>query len=353
MSSVRILRLLVLGIGVALCTECAPSSLAFLGPGRHAGVRKVKNSAAGQNLYVGSGWISEYRIGSNEPVRSVRAYYAAVAMASDRKGHLFSANGQPSYGAVSVYKRSTLELVRQISTVAPLRLAVDHLGYLYVSNSGDAVLVYGEGGELVSVIRRGIRGARDLAFSKSGELFVANSHSVSIYTPTKVAGRMQYVRSITRGTSAPYAIALTSSADVAVANCLTCFSNETEKHDDVALFKQGASSPYLILTSSIKRPVQIIADNMGTLYVANSPFTAKGFQPGWVTEYKAGTSAPSLKITEGINEPVALALGPSGDLYVANQSGNSVTVYRPGEAKPIQEIKRGTHYPASLLFSMN
>lgn len=312
--------------------------------------------AKGPFLYVGGRRLSEYALNGSKPLRSIKAGWGALALALDSFGNLFAANGNPSYGAVAAYEARDLKLEHTIYPAYPLALAVDRLGYLYVANCGDGIEVYAPGGTTtVSVIKRRVRSACELAFDSSGKLFVVNGDSVTMYAATKTPGRMKYVGIITAGVRLPRTLAFAPSGNLFVVNCRSCARNQGRRRDSVSVYSPGSTTPFYKITDGIWDPQAIAIDSTGRLYVASVPLTQRGRQPGWVSVYAPGSAKVLRKITQGVDEPWALAIDPSDNLYVANigapPAGNSVTIYSSGGEKRLRAITEGVDGPAALAIS--
>jgi len=316
----------------------------------------AQGHASGPLLYAGDLFdqISQYRLGSSKPVRSIQAVTQAYALATDSLGNLFAANGQVDYGEVDVYSAENLGLLRRIQYLSsPVSLATDRHNYLYIANDS-GILVYAPGGtKLVHVMRRGTACA--LAFDQAGDLYAANGNgrSVGVYGPTKTPGQMKFKDNITDGVKFPYTLTISSSGDLFVANWgRSAHSKSGNRRDSVSVYSLKNLSLERVITDGILRPFALAVDSAGRLYVGNHPLGRRQRPPpGWVSVYSAGSTRPLRKITQGIDWPVSLAVDSSDDLYVADQNGNAITVYGSAGAKLVRTITRDVRGPESLLIA--
>jgi sugar lactone lactonase YvrE len=220
---------------------------------------------------------------------------------------------------------------------------------LYVGNDS-VVAAYAPGATRhPHVIARCIIGACALGVDRVGRLYVSDRRRETMFRFAKNGRGVVRERTITQGIDDPVAVAFDRSGRVFIANCVSCFNMQAGRRDTVAIYQPGASSPWRRIFNGIVRPVALIVDSAGTLYVASSPFTSKGFQPGWISVYAPRGTRPLRTITDGIDQPVALAVDASNHLYVANESGNSVAVYAAGGTKMLHVITEGIESPTSLV----
>jgi hypothetical protein len=333
---------------LALCfTGCSFAPLpSATGPPARDLLRGIREKPAdrGPFLYVAGGEISEYRLGSSSPLHSVAPTWPTAALALDSAGNLFAANETSSWGALTVYKANDLQQLRMITGQdSTSSLAVNGQGYVYAGTCGAAILVFRPGGRgrgPVRIIRRGASGACSIAFDSSGSLYAGNSQrrSVSVFAPARKPGAMRFIRGITRAVNNPFNVLLSRSGRLVVANCPSCGYTSPKMRDSISVYAPGRSSPDRVIETGIQTPRALAVDSKGRLYVANVPFSAGTFQPGWISVY-----AP------GINVATALAVDGTDNLYVANAYGNAVTVYSPGGAKLLYTITDGVSHPEAVV----
>lgn len=115
----------------------------------------------------------------------------------------------------------------------------------------------------------------------------------------------------------------------------------------VSVYSFGKAAPDRVITKGITAPTAMIMDHGGTLYVANvSPATGKST----ISVYAPGTDRPFRTITHGIDGPSSLALDLLGNLYVANIVGGTVTLYDRTTGKLEQTLSKGLSAPRQLAF---
>jgi hypothetical protein len=340
-------------IAVLCLAGCTPSPQPF-GATPSAVVPGLRSNIHGKAefLYVGGATISTYRLGEPTPVHTIASDLGTVSLALDTLGHLFAANGNPSWGTVTAYDARSLHLQRTINGEEMSSAAADRDGYLYTVNCGDVIFVFAPHAKRrpSRYIRQGVGGACTIAFDTTGQLYAANTDgaSVSVYAPAGKPGAFKFVREITQGVRHPNALAADQSGNLFVSNCLSCWYSSPTKPDSVTAYASGSSSPRLTIHDGIDGPVALDVDSKGLLYVANVPFKNGTFQPGSVAVYAPGGRKPLRQITDGIDWPTSLALDSSNNLYVANFQGSSVTVYNPGGEKLLSTITQGVSYPLAL-----
>jgi hypothetical protein len=98
----------------------------------------------GRFLYVAGDKLSEYELGSPEPLHTDVNYYAGgAAIALDRHGHLCESNGNVSAAQLFEYDARTLKLLRGLNGVgAYFALVADPRGYLYATTGESDIYVY-------------------------------------------------------------------------------------------------------------------------------------------------------------------------------------------------------------------
>jgi sugar lactone lactonase YvrE len=327
---------------ILACTAlagCSSGTSAHMTP-TLAGPNASASSGPGQNLYVANlDTVTVYESGSNSILRTL-SHLSPSALAFASSGKLYVASiPVGGIGNVKVYRNGMPPFLRKITAGIdePRVLGVDATGNLYVGNSyfkvqvyapgqdsplrylkvfypaaiifdqagncyaasdpspyggrgGSKILVYSSDGKWLRTIRTGLHGPIALAFSGSGNLFVANynGNDVTVYAP----GKSRVYRKISKGIDGPVGIRFDSSGDLYVANTLA---------SDVTVYAPGKSTVLRTIRNGISHPTAILFDASGNLYVAN----AKN-----VTAYGPGEGSPKLTITDGIRSPIALGLGP-------------------------------------------
>jgi DNA-binding beta-propeller fold protein YncE len=300
-------------------------------------------------LYVGSTWpiLSEYRLGSSKPFRSVKTTVGVDALASDSLGNLYVAEGGIDDGGVFVYDAAGLKLLREMGLEASTSLTVDRNNYLYDANCS-AVAIYPPNiNKSVQTLHRGAQ--CNVLLDSSENLYVATYDAVNVFAAKKNPGHVKYVRRLHSEAGSVKALALDSADDLIVADCVTCYYSSPPRSDYVEEYASGSYGHLLTITRGIDAPVALAVDSKGLLYVANDPgFASSGSSRGWISVYAPGKTQPLRKITDGIDRAVALAIDPSDNLYVANEGGNSVTAYARGATKLMLKITAGLKYPTAL-----
>ena len=69
-----------------------------------------------------------------------------------------------------------------------------------------------------------------------------------------------------------------------------------------------------------------------------------------VEEYLSGQSNPYQTIKNGLNKPLAVVLDKKGWLYVANTGDDTVVKFAPGSTKPAKRKIEGFYYPESIAY---
>lgn len=329
---------------LASCSSLAPQTPATSADSI-ASRQAVRPEAKGGVLYVGSSWpiFSVYRLGSAKPMRTVKTSVFVDAFALDSLGNLYIAEGGVDDGGVWVYDAANLKVLRVMGLEASASLAVDANNYLYDANCSVVSIYPPNSNKSEQTLRHGAQ--CPILLDRSENLYVATSAAVDIYTPKKNPGHVRFVRRLHSEVGSGKALALDSSEDLIVADCVSCYYSSPPRSDYIEEYAAGSYGHLLTITRGIYAPVAVAVDSKNLLYVANSPaYTG----PGWISVYAPGSTRPLRKIKDGIDRPVALAIDPSDTLYVANGSGNSVTAYAPGTTKPMLTIKDGIRYPTSL-----
>jgi hypothetical protein len=264
--------------------------------------------------FYDNGGVTEYDRGSEDPSRSIKLE-GAWAAATDGENNLYVASClsclpyQYGDGSVDVYKVGTTTLLRSITKGidAPVSLAIDADGNLYVANDSDNY-----------------------------------RPSVTVYAP----GSRKPLRTLTQGLTSPTAVALDPSNDLFVIN-----DPVNGAPQSVVEFEAASNKVLRTITGGILNPQAIVLDGSGTLYVANVPDVGHG----WISVYPSGESTPSYRIKTGVHDPVALMVDGENNLYVANDRGaqnnrGTVCVYAANAKSPLRCARgpRRLDYPSWL-----
>lgn len=302
----------------------------------------------GPVLYVGSGtpMFSQYRLGSSEPLRTIKTSESINSFAEDSLGDLYVAQGGIDGGGVAVYDVRNLSLLRTGYAENSVSVAVDRNDYLYDAICSVVAIFPPNSDKQVRALRRGA--PCSVTFDQSQNLYAASSGGIDIYAPSKKPGQVRYVRTLSSKVGSVKRLALDSSGDLFVAECVSCYYSSPPRRDYVEGYAVGSYGKLLTITRGINTPVALAVDSKGFLYVANLAGSSSGWTRGYISVYAPGSVRPQRRITDGVDHALALAIDPSDNLYVANEGGNSVTVYAPGGAKPTLTIKKGLRYPTSL-----
>jgi hypothetical protein len=329
------------------CAACSASALRSTMPAPPTVAEARLAAEKGPFLYVAGYKVSQYALGSSEPLRTVKGpFYFAISMALDPLGNLSVLFGNGSGGEILVYQAGDLK--REYSPIYPPgfgEIAVDSKGNIYHAYGGPGIPVYPPGyREPLYTIHRNARAPYALAFDPSGDLYSDGVDRVNAYSPTGPDGRMKWVRSFRNGVEDSYALAFGATGDLFVADGRA----GRRKPAEINVYAPGASKPSRTITAGIEAPGKLAVDSNDRLYVACMPIGKIG-NPGWISVYAPGSTQPIRKIREGINHPYDLAIDPSDNLYVANAGAGSVTVYSPGGAKLMRTITKGIDGAAALV----
>jgi hypothetical protein len=263
----------------------------------------VLSSSGGSSISKSSGTSVEvFAAGTGTKIRTITAGITSpLAIAVDSQGVLYVANGlsgSSSTGSVTEYRPKGGRVMRTIKHGIwyPLAMQFDGSGNLYVLSAG-------------------------ASHSNSSK----TSGTVSVYAPRKIDPKL----TLTNGIRVPTALAVDSAGDVFVANGPfgSSSSGSSLSFGSVVEFPAGSSpsSPTsaTTITKGVSAPVALALDGVGDLYVANSGSSSSfGSSIGSVTVYRSGGRRPWHTITNGVHYPAAL-LATATSLFVANGAGGS------------------------------
>jgi hypothetical protein len=270
-------------------------------------------------------------------VRSMPVQPAAGSRASTATSMLYVSSFHFMGGYVNVYplgqEKPVLRLKAGLDN--PSRIVFDAQGNIYVAND-ITVCEFAPGGKkLIRTLDIGIGTHGDLTIDAGGTAYVGyylgRASRISIYPP----GKEQPSFNITKGVTAPVAVAVDSSGYLYVANLF----NPTS----VKVYPPGGKTPVRSLDGHFVEPTSLAFDADGNLYVADKGDQQYGVHSknARVLVYPPGSSKPSRVIHAGIRGPVALKFDSVGNLYVGNvfvdkkpQARGYVAVYAPGASEP-------------------
>ncbi len=170
------------------CAASLPPSTRSPQPGVSANLLVGTARERGPFLYVNGSYISQYRLGSSIPVRSIPAPLGlSRTIGLDAVDNLFSQNVNPSWGTMTVYDARTLSLKKTYEGIENIgSFAFDRSNYVYAGGcSRIGVFKPGGGKGLYRVIGHGARSVCSIVADRAGNLYAGNAYgrSVSIYKP--------------------------------------------------------------------------------------------------------------------------------------------------------------------------
>ena len=245
----------------------------------------------------GSGLYPSLRTAAPPIAATQSAAADSELLTANAGANLYVANFAPNYESnVTVYAPGSDKVLRTISrgVETPDALAFSPSGNLFVANYvRGTVTVYAPGKTSVRrTISHGVNGPQALAFGPSGNLFVANSNSVTVYVPA--SGKL--LRTISHNISFPSALAFGRSGNLYVAN------PGRRRTDGVMVYAPGGSR----LLRKIPEgrgdyPISLALDGSGNLFVSGFHF---GFtRKDWITAYARGTDKVLWKVSPGPVRP--------------------------------------------------
>jgi hypothetical protein len=215
-----------------------------------------------------------------------------------------------------------------------------------------------------------------LAQDASGNLYVANTRSVTVYAPgtTAIARSLQSIMCPVYVVSTGQLVYVAENcprvhridvysvkSNTPISRIINGIFNPTVlalragtlyvgNRKNVSEYPPNATSPSLVINDKIDVPKGLGFDKNGNLYVANSGFPTTN--SGSVAVYNS--SGKLLRnITQNVSAPLAVAFGGSGNLFVANVDSNTVSVFRPNSTVLVRVIslldQSASYDPETLL----
>ncbi len=263
------------------------------------------------------------------------------SLALDGSGNVFVANaaGFSSGGVGSVSELTALSSYTAGFNFAPqgalfnapISIALDGSGNLFLANNGDtsgsvSELTASSGysaGANFNPVSADVSAPLSIALDGSGDAFVGNPDSVSELTAA--SNYTSGLASEAASFDEPVSIALDGSANVFVAN-----SGNNKVSELTAASSYATGINIAPAGAAFKQPVSIAVDGSGNLFVANSGNNR-------VSELTAASSYGTgfnFAPAGAFSFPYAIAVDASGNLFVANGEGDSVGELL-GLAKPV------------------
>jgi|HubBroStandDraft_6_1064221.scaffolds.fasta_scaffold29627_4 hypothetical protein len=338
---------------LAACSSFVPDGVSA--PARQLeGLGPSCHSHGKEYLYLGSelGSASQfivYPVNGSKPIRELGRSWGVYAMAIDRWGDIYTADGLPSGGEITAYTAAGCAVLLTIDIDFATGLAFDVSGNLYVAAGGGVVEYKARSRKRLRAIGDGINNPYSVAVDSFGNLYVAllegsgsGDGVIEIYAP----GESQPFRSITTGIHTPVAMLFDQSGDLYVANCPACFAAKGD--GSVTEYPPGSGTPMRVLKRQINTPDALASGQNATLFVASNPSLKSGvMKPGWVSVYGPTGTAPIRKITKKVKGVRSLAVSADGDLYVESawSHKSDILVFTPDGARLVRTITDGVSGP--------
>ena len=126
-------------------------------------------------------------------------------------------------------------------------------------------------------------------------------------------------------------------------------------YQHIYVYTPGAFEPRLTIDHGVAGVTQIAVDKEGRRYAANFGIpTLQGgtyvYEGASVTEFERGHTSPFLTLTNSkFSNATGVAVDDFGDVFASYLYLNTVSVYLPGQAKPVFEFNKGVENPAQLV----
>ena len=271
-----------------------PSSVAI----NAAGTIFVANPAAGTVVTVAQdGTVSSF-VGPAQGIGN------PSGLAVDGAGNLYIADDEP----VAIHKVTPDGTVTSFVTAAqgiarPTALAFDGAGNLYISDQGNETIEQVSPAGVVKTFATGLFPGNGLVVDASGNVFTVDASDILEVTPSGVVSTFAPA-------FGPEGLALGSNG--------TLYYTIQVGDALIAVSPTGTGS--LFADNVIDRPLGIVTDGKGNLYIASAGTGAI------VKRAADGTLTP---FATGFIEPVGLAFGPDGSLYVSDNGTEKVSKVAP------------------------
>lgn len=229
----------------------------------------------------------------------------------DADGTLYVAN-EPgsSNGWISEYALGTIQPLREITQgiSAPAFCAIDAKGNLWVTNFGNATVTEYLKGATVPhfTLTNGLTAPNGIAIDHDGNIYVANlqpygTSNVQVYAK----GSESPSRTITDGIKWP--------ADIAVDAAGTLYVSNNALGCNIEEYRSGESYPYQTITKKIDGATGLAFGKNDWLYEVNEGASYCGNRGPWpaVLEFRPHRRSPSKRmITNDLHTPAGVAYYP-------------------------------------------
>jgi sugar lactone lactonase YvrE len=209
----------------------------------------------------------------------------------------------------------------------PAGLALDQDGNVYVSNFNTSeVLKYAPDGTFLGVFASGASGfgfPLALQFGPDGNLYVTSNLTAGVYEFDGVTGDFIGVFASGGGLSGATGLAFLPDGDLLVSSAGT---NEILRYDGTTGTFIGPFGTGVRLNN----PTDLQIGPDGNLYVSST-------LSNQILRYDLATEEGSVFVSSGLSRPIGLVFDEAGTLYVANQLGNNVLWFAP-DGSPLGEF---------------